>query len=224
MKEGETRSLVFTTDRTDKNFLKNQTPGIVECSEVTEHVQESIQFLNKIKRRHNNMSGKKVTNKLNEEELKSLWTKIVKFLQDGHKTRVQMADLILPTDDRSKKALRYLDYILQRLSKASMNIIFYDRSSGTWRIRQLSSTVEKLVNEMYANRGALYVPKADRSSAPKPVHETKIHKHIVSVEGKSIVQKFTASGLRAELKIEPLVNAEVKTNVSANQLTIEVSW
>ena len=78
--DGKEARLVYTTDNS-KGF-QNETPSIVEKTEIVSSMYEDIDKLNKMKRRvimdKNTTTGK---SNWSEEQLRSLWRIVILFLK-----------------------------------------------------------------------------------------------------------------------------------------------
>ena len=234
----EKSKLVYTSDRKDPNFLNNVQIGLeTKPKEIINEYSKDIHLIKQSL--PNTKSGGKLKMKKQSEKsievikrVKNEFTSLVTFLSSGKK------DVTSLKNHLKLSGVKFSNF-MQKAKEASQKII--QNKDGLWFIVPgYISGNEALINKMVENRNAVFnnwlARKKEREA--QGISLTKRRKIIpqqqithspdkiqhVNVEGKTLVQRFTSEGLNAEFRIEPLVNAFVKTNVSINSLTIEVTW
>lgn len=238
--------LVYTSDQNSTDFLNNKVVPIVNKSEVVSSIHEDLSNMNKTKRRTIMEKGKQGIGHgflISEIEIKSLWKLILQILRSEPTTATKLFTEALkwryihkvPLEKRKK----FFENTMQTMKYGSHFIVF--SKNMLWQLQTTTSTDDEIVdfiwshrndrfnkkirNELIEKHGSHLTKRKKTETKTEPI-KSKIdvlHKHI-SVDGKTVIQKFTSSNMTAELKIEPLVNAMVKTHVSSNSLIIDVSW
>jgi hypothetical protein len=232
--------LVYTSDKTDKKFFDNLQVGVQTTpKEILNEMSKEV--LSVKKSLPNTKAGGKV--RMRKQSEKSLdvikrckyeFSKLVNFLSTGQRS-VNSLKSHLEMD-----GMKFSNF-MQKSREASQNII--QNKNGFWMIIPgYASGTEKLIEAMVENRNAVFNNSLKRKKereaqgiqSPRkrkvvPQHATKLFdpkeysKHM-HVEGKTIIQKFTSTGLLAELKIDASVHASINTHVSVNSLTIDIKW
>jgi len=226
--DGKEARLVYTTDNS-KGF-QNETPSIVEKTEIVSSMYEDIDKLN------SNWS---------EEQLRSLWRIVILFLQSGGKTINQVTSEIAnkwtPLQQKvdSSKRRKFIENQLQTMKYAS-HLTIYSKSS-LWQIQPLKSTIDELLDFMIEHRNDRFNKKKrdemmlkhgshvlQRKKVESTSRSGKIPKSpeipTILTDGKKVDIEMMSDFFHLNLKIEKDLKVKSNIDVTKNSVGIQLSW
>ena len=122
--------LVYTTDKSDPNYINNLVLDESKMSEPIQEMNETISNINKSIERRNTM--KKHRGKKKSPQTISFLEKIIRALDNGPMARHKIVELMFGTTKGDPAQEKYTDNILQKIRTSTDNIIASRR--GFWSV------------------------------------------------------------------------------------------
>jgi hypothetical protein len=228
----EAPRLVYTSDKSSKEFLNNLSPPIVEKSEIISTIHGDIDLLNKSRKRSVIMGSKKITktNRLSEDMWKQVFKIVVKLLQTEPKTKKEVWNVIrssniLPTEMSTSE--KWIDNLMQLIKFASINSIY--PHDGKWCIKTIGQPIDTYVNELFKNKHLRFAVKSPREKKPrKQKTETpmggKPSPSKIDVNKKQIDLILESKGIHINAQIEPDSGVSGDIGVTKNSVYIRLNW